>query len=184
MKKAVFLDRDGVIVKNINGEAPTKVSALELTTGTVSLILGLQKKRYKIVVVSNQPDVALGKINEEIKKGLVKKFSRLLKQSNVSVNGIYYCFHHPSSVIKKYSKDCNCRKPKPGMFLKAIHDHKILVGGSYIVGDRASDIKAGSLIGLKTILIDPENSEVNYLSEYKVSPDFIIKKLSDILDII
>ena len=184
MNRAVFLDRDGVIVKNIDGEAPTRVSDLELIPQIIPVILKLQKRGYKIIIVSNQPDVAQGIITEDTKKGLVKEFEKLLKEYKLSIDGIYYCFHHPQGVIKKYTKVCDCKKPKPGMLLKAIHDHKIDPKKSFMIGDRASDIKAGSLVGVKTVLFDPENSEQDYLLEYKVRPDFTIKKLSEAVEII
>lgn len=184
MNKAVFLDRDGVIVKNIEGQAPRTPQDLRLTLDSVPLIKKLQEKGYKIFVVSNQPDRALGLIDEKNKKAMLKKFEALLKKNNINVDGIYYCFHHPQGILKKYAKDCNRRKPKPGMLLKAIRDYKIDPAKSYIIGDRATDVKAGSLSSIKTILIDPRNSEVNYLLEYNVRADFRIKKLSDALDII
>lgn len=183
MKKAIFIDRDGVIVKNVDGEAPKKAEDLKLNLESVPIMKKLQQKGYSIFVISNQPDVALGKINENVKKALLKKFRELLRENNISV-GIYYCFHHPRGVIKKYQKNCDCRKPKPGMLLKAIHDYKIDPLKSFIIGDRARDIKAGNLAGVRTILIDPENSEKNYLLEYKVKPDFTVNKLLEVTDII
>ena len=178
------MDRDGIIVKNINGIAPMKPSEMELISESIPLIKKFQKSGYKIFIVSNQPDAALGIINETTKKALVKKFKDLLKNNDLTLDGIYYCFHHPKGVVKKYTKDCDCKKPKPGLLLKAIHNHRINPKGSFIIGDRASDIKAGGLAGVKTILLDPENSENFYLQEYGVKPDFVIKTLSEALNII
>ena len=184
MNRAVFLDRDGVIVKNIDGEAPTRVSDLELIPQIIPIIFRLQKRGYKIIIVSNQPNVAEGIITEETKNGLIKKFKKLLKESKISVDSIYYCFHHPRGVIRKYAKDCDCKKPKPGMLLKAIHDHKIDPAESFFIGDRASDIKAGSLVGVRTILFSQEGSEQDYLLMYRVKPDFIVKELIEVIGII
>jgi len=184
MNKAVFFDRDGVIVKNINGEALTNPKDLELIPNSIPFIKKLQKQGYKIIVVSNQPDVTLGIIDENTKNALVKKFKELLYKNNISVDGIYYCFHHPKGIIKKYAIECNCKKPKPGLLLKAISDHNINPLDSFIIGDRASDIKAGYLAGVKTILLDPKDLETDYLLQYNVKPDFTVRKLSDSLDII
>ena len=184
MNKAIFLDRDGVIVKNVGGEAPLRVSDLELIPETILVILELKKRGYKIIIVSNQPNYAQGMISEGTKTRLVKKFEKLLKENSLDVDAIYYCFHHPQGVVKKYSKYCDCKKPKPGMILKAIKKYKIDPTKSYIAGDRATDIKAGNSAGVKTILLDPENAEVNYLLEYQVNPDFVVKKITDILNII
>lgn len=184
MNKAVFLDRDGIIVKNIDGEAPIRVSGMELIPKIIPILFKLKKMDYRIIVTSNQPNAAQGIITEETKEALVKKFEKLLKKYKFSVDGIYYCFHHPQAVVKKYAKNCDCKKPKPGMLLKAMYDHKIKPNKSFMIGDRASDIKAGSLTGIKTILFDPENLEQNYLLEYNVKPDFTIKKLPEIIEII
>lgn len=183
MNRAVFFDRDGIIVKNINGVAPKKSNDLELILEAISVIKKLQRRKYKVVIISNQPDIALGKINENTKEEIQKGFEILLKKKGISAN-IYYCFHHPQGIVKKYSQDCNCRKPKIGMFVQAIDDHKIDPLKSYIVGDRATDVKAGILVGIKTILFDPINFEQDYLLRYQVKPDFMIKKLSDIMGII
>lgn len=184
MNKAIFLDRDGVIVKNVDSVASTNVKDLELIPEAITLIKELQKRGYKIIVISNQPDVALGIIDEITKNALVEKFGVLIEENNISLDGIYYCFHHPNGVVKEYTEECSCRKPKPGMLLKAILDHKIDSAKSFIIGDRASDIKAGKLASVKTILYDPENSEGDYLLKYQVEPDFTVKDLSEAIDFI
>lgn len=184
MNKAVFFDRDGVAVKNIGSVAPTNVKDLELIPEAITIIKELQKRGYKIIVISNQPDAALGIIDEITKNALVKRFGQLIEENDVSLDGIYYCFHHPRGIVKKYTKECNCKKPKPGLILKAINDHKIDPAKSFIIGDRASDIKAGSLAGIKTVLFDAENSEQDYLLEYNVRPDFTVNKLLEVTEII
>ena len=177
MNKAVFFDRDGVMTKNVNGEAPTRIADLELIPEIIPIVSRLGKIGYKVFVLSNQPDAALGIINEETKIGLVKKFKKLLKKNHISVDQIYYCFHASS-------EGCSCHKPKPGMILKALHDYNISPTTSFIIGDRASDIKAGDLAGVQTILLDPKNSEEFFLELYNVKPDYIIKELSEALKVI
>lgn len=181
---AVFFDRDGIIVKSVNGEAPTKVSEMELIGESIPVILDLQNKGFKIIIVSNQPDVALGIIDETTKNTLINKFEKLLKEKEMHLDGIYYCFHHERGKVIKYTKDCTCHKPKPGMLLKAVRVYKIDPSRSYIVGDRASDIVAGKKAGVKTILLDPENSQKDYLLLHSVKPDYIIKRIEEILNVI
>ncbi len=183
MNKAVFLDRDGVIVKNINGEASRKASDLKLIKSSIPVIKKLQKKGFVVIVVSNQPDISLGLIDEKTKEEIAKKFRELLSKEKINLD-IYYCFHHANGVFKKYAKNCSCHKPKPGMLLRAINKYNIDPKLSYIVGDRASDIKAGSLVGVKTILVDPKHQEKKYLQQYNVEPKFIIKKIDEVLNII
>lgn len=184
VKRAVFFDRDGIIVKPVNGEAPTKVSDLELISETIPVIFRLQKMGYKIIVVSNQPDVALGVIDEKTKRGLVKKFEKLLKEARVKVDTIYYCFHHTKGVIKKYTRNCSCHKPKPGMLLKAKRAFDLDMGISFIVGDRASDIVAGKKAGVRTILLDPKNAQKDYLTLHNIKPDYTINSIKETLKII
>lgn len=181
--KAVFFDRDGIIVKNVDGEAPTKVADLELIPEVIPVIQIFQKKGFKIIIISNQPDVALGIIDETTKNSLVKKFKKLLKEKGILVDGIYYCFHHPKGVVKKYTLDCSCHKPKPGMLLKAEKSLNLDMSKSFIIGDRASDIVAGKKAGVKTILLDPENAQKDYLVLHKVKPDYTIKRIREALEI-
>lgn len=181
---AVFLDRDGVITEKIKSDAPQKVSDLKIIPEIIPVINKLQERGYKIIVTSNQPDVALGNISEEIKEKLKKHFEELLKKNKLAVDGIYYCFHHTKGVIKKYTKDCSCHKPKPGMLLKAAKDLSLDLTKSYIIGDRASDIVAGSKVGVTTILFDPEDNQEKYLTLHNIKPDFTIKSVADALKII
>ncbi len=183
MKRAVFLDRDGIMVENVNGKAPIKASDLKLINISIQVIKRLQKKGFKVIVVSNQPDIALGLISEKIKIKLVKKFKELLLKKNIKID-IYYCFHHIQGINIKYKKNCTCHKPKPGMLLKAIDKYNIDPKLSYMIGDRASDIKAGNLAGVKTILFDPNKQEKKYLEEYRAEPDFIINEINEVLNII
>ncbi len=181
---AIFFDRDGVITEKVNNEAPQKVPDLKLIPGITAFIKALQKKGYKIIVTSNQPDVALRNISEQTKENLKKRFEDLLKENRLTVDGIYYCFHHEKGVVKKYTKDCNCRKPKPGLLQKAIKDLRLDVDQSYMIGDRASDIAPAAKVGVTSILLDPKNSQANYLTLHNVKPDYTIRHIEDALEII
>lgn len=180
-KKAVFLDRDGIIVKPIQEEAPQKVQDLKLIPQIIPIIKKLKDLGYLIIVVSNQPDIAMRKITEKTRLNLENKFTRLLEEKTINIDAIYYCHHHPESTIEKYAKNCDCRKPKPGMLLKAAKKFNIDLCTSFLVGDRASDIKAGDLAGVETILFDPKNLQKKYLVENIVKPNIKIKSLPEIL---
>lgn len=183
-KKAVFFDRDGIIVKPVNNEAPTTPNQLEIIADIVPVIYYVRKLNYLLIIVSNQPDITLGLINEKTKRELEKKFEGLLKEKGVVIDKIYYCHHYPRGKNSKYVKNCRCRKPKPGMLLKAAKRFNIDLSRSFMVGDRASDIKAGFLAGTKTILFDPGNLQVDYLLKEQVTPDYKIKNLKKIIQII
>lgn len=183
-KKAIFLDRDGIVTYTINGEAPLEAEQVQLIPETVKFIKMARKSGYLIVVVSNQPDAALGKINEATRLALVSKFRNALKQECLAIDAIYYCFHHPKGVISKYVKECNCKKPAPGMIIKAAKRFNIDLKKSFMIGDRASDIKAGSLAGIRTILVSKDNTEILYLKKYNVFPNHIIEKIEKALPLI
>lgn len=184
LNKAIFFDRDGIIVKPIRGEAPQKVEELNLISEIIPILKKLRKLGYLLVVVSNQPDTALGKIDEITGKKIEYKFEELIDNVGLKFDGIYYCHHHQDGVVKKWKKSCDCRKPKPGLILKAANKFNIILKNSYMLGDRASDIKAGKLAGMTTILYDPGNSQSQYLKHHSVNPNYLIKNFDEILEII
>lgn len=149
--KAVFLDRDGVLVKsfvkNKKAYAPTKLKDFKIFKYSSSCIKKLNSHGFKTIVVTNQPDIDSKKLS---KKTLNKMHYKLKKETNVK--SIYSC-HHSSQ------KNCKCRKPRTGMLIKAAKVNKIDFNKSYMVGDRYSDIVCGNSIGCKTIFIDRNYGE-------------------------
>ena len=183
-KPAIFFDRDGIIVKPVGGEAPVKPEDMELIDGILPVILKSRKSGYLIFVVSNQPDIALGLIDEKTKNSLEEKFIRLLKERNIEMDGIYYCHHDKNGTNLAYAINCDCRKPKPGLLKKAAGQFDINLKYSFMIGDRASDIKAGQAYGVKTILYDPLNLQEKFLKKHSVNPDFSINELTEIVELI
>lgn len=174
-KPAIFFDRDGIIVKSVTGEAPTSFDQLQLIPEIVPIIKKTKEKGYLIFVVSNQPDIALGLIDEKTKDQMEEKFVELLRVQGIQMDKIYYCHH---------AFGCDCKKPKPGLLIQGKNEFDVDMEKSFILGDRASDIKAGKSAGVKTILYDPQNLQKNYLKEHRIKPDFEIKELWQILQII
>lgn len=181
---AIFFDRDGIIVEPINGEAPTTPQELQLIPDIISVLKKSKERGYLVFVVSNQPDIALGLIDEKTKNALEKRFIKLLKDQDIRMDRIYYCRHDKNGINPKYLLDCGCRKPMPGMLQKAKAEFNVDMEKSFMIGDRASDIKAGILAGAKTILFDPNDLQRNYLIEHKIRPDFEINDLRQILQIV
>lgn len=182
--KAIFFDRDGIITRTVNNEAPTRVCDLRLIPEIIPIIKNAKKLGYTIVVISNQPDAALGNISNKERLALISKFRLIIHQFNLPINEVYYCFHHPKAIIAKYIKKCSCRKPSTGMILKAAKKYKIDLSRSFTIGDRASDIKSGSDAGTTTILVDTNNSQASYLKELKIIPDYVVKQTREILPLI
>lgn len=178
-RKAVFFDRDGIITENVDGEAARDPDDLRIIPDIIPVIKIAKKYGFLVIVVSNQPDIALGKITLKTKEDLEKKFLELLRSKQLVFDKIYYCNHHPKSILPQYAIECDCKKPKPGMILKACKEFNIDLSGSYILGDRASDIRAGEDAGVTTILYDPDKTQGHYLLDLNVTPDYTIKTLGE-----
>lgn len=150
-RPAVFLDRDGVISKEV--DLLCKPEQLELIGGAGEAIRYINEKGYLAIVVTNQPVIARNLCSLEELDFIHAKLETLLGHERAYVNAIYYCPHHPDSGYpeerKEYKIKCDCRKPAPGMLLKAANDWNIDLSQSYMIGDRPSDVKAGENAGCK-----------------------------------
>jgi D,D-heptose 1,7-bisphosphate phosphatase len=149
---AVFLDRDGVIIRDVH--LLTEPSQVELLEGTADALKVLQQTGFLLVVVSNQPVVARGLATEAQVRAVNSYLADRLAAMGVRLAAFYFCPHHPKANVSEYRRDCECRKPRPGMLLLAQRELAIDSSGSYMVGDRLSDVAAGQLAGCTTILID------------------------------
>jgi len=150
MNKAVFLDRDGTIARDV--PYCSRPEDFKLLPGAVDGIRLLNQHGFKIIVVTNQSGIARGYFTEEMLAKIHDKMHRALAKSSAHVDAIYYCPHHPDD-------NCECRKPKPKMLLQAASDLNIALGRSYVIGDKNMDIEMGENVGCKTILIAEEDKE-------------------------
>lgn len=152
MDRAVFLDRDGVIIQEPPHYAyrPDQLKFIPKAEEAIRL---LNKNKFKVVIVSNQAGISRGYYLE---KDTIL-FHQLIKEElglyGAKIDAIYYCPHHPEAKIIKYRIDCDCRKPKHGMLKKAEKELGIDLRISYMVGDKKSDIDAGNAAGCRTILV-------------------------------
>ena len=175
-QKAIFLDRDGTINKYVG--FLRKEEEFELLPGVAEAVKKINKSGYLAVVVTNQPVIARGEVTFEGLETIHKKMETLLGMEGAYLDGIYFCPHHPHSgydgEVKELKIDCDCRKPKPGMLLKAVKDLNIDLSQSYMVGDGENDIKAGKAAGCKTVLL---NTECEYYGQ-----DICVGSLKDFVD--
>ena len=133
---------------------------------------------YLVIVVSNQPGLAKGKIKPENFKKISVKMKKELKKDKAWIDGEYYCFHHPDGILKEYTQICNCRKPKPGMILQAAKEYDIRLNDSWMIGDSLTDIQAGQKAGCNTILIGRMKCDLcKLMQEKNVKPDIIVPNL-------
>lgn len=175
-RKAVFLDRDGVI--NHDSGYVYKASELSFIDGVFDACYALQKAGYALVVVTNQSGVARGFYTERDVIVLHEWMHREFWAHDVNIDQFYFCPHHKVDGLGDYRKDCQCRKPKPGMLLKASEDFALDLSQSIMIGDRESDVIVGQNAGVrKTVWIS--SSEHNLTS---VIPDYVCLSLKDFTD--
>lgn len=158
-RKAIFLDRDGVINREVN--LLNKPEQMELLPGAADAIRYINSKGYLAVVVTNQPVIARNLCSLEELDYIHATLETLLGKEQAYLNGIYYCPHHPDKGYPEerpeYKIACDCRKPKPGMLLKAASDWNIDLSESYMIGDSDRDIQAGHAAGVKESILIPTN---------------------------
>ena len=147
-RRAVFLDRDGVInraaLRKGRPHPPSSLAELEILPQVSEALHMLREANFRLIVVTNQPDVAKGVQRKQV----VESIHGIIRQQ-LQVDSIKVCYHVDED-------GCNCRKPKPGMILDAAREYSIDLAGSFLIGDRWRDIEAGKAAGCKTILVQPE----------------------------
>lgn len=174
-QKVVFLDRDGTINKYVG--FLRNVEQFELIERVAEAIKQINASGYLCIVVTNQPVIARGEVTVPQLEKIHYKMETLLGLEGAYIDGLYYCPHHPhkgfEGEIPELKFDCECRKPKPGMLLKAAEDFNIDLSKSWMVGDGESDMKAGANAGCKTCLIGKgefgQDRTVENLLEFVVS---------------
>jgi D-glycero-D-manno-heptose 1,7-bisphosphate phosphatase len=174
MKKAVFLDRDGTINKEVN--YLSHPGQIELIPGSAEGIKLLNEKGFTVVVITNQSGVARGIIDEGNLPLIKDRLCCLLEEKGAKIDGYYYCPHYPDGKIEKYAFKCDCRKPEPGMLRKAAEDLDIDLKRSYVVGDKACDIKLGKNIGAVSIMVKTGYGE-SEAESCEPSPDYTADNL-------
>jgi histidinol-phosphate phosphatase family protein len=161
--KAVFIDKDGTLVQNL----PFNVDPLRiaLTRGAGEGVRALAGAGYEVIVVSNQPGVAMGRFTEDALQGVEQRLREL-----VPLDGFYYCPHAADA-------GCRCRKPAAGLLERAAREQGIALGESWLIGDILDDIEAGHRAGCRSVLIDNGNETEWCLTPARV-PDHIVRDLS------
>ncbi len=181
-QKAFFLDRDGTL--NVNVGLLTDIKQLELIPGTAEAVRSINQSGYLAILITNQPAIAKGMLSIPELQQIHDKLETLLGNEGAYLDAIYYCPHHPDKGFIgeriEYKIDCDCRKPKPGMILKAAKDYHINLERSYMIGDTQRDIAAGRAAGCTTVYVGKDSEEANDADE--VYHD-ILQATKDILSV-
>lgn len=161
--RAIFLDKDGTLIRNVPYNVDPK--QIELMPG-VEALQALKAQGFKFVVITNQAGIAHGYFEECALTAVRLRLSMLLARAGLSLDGFYYCPHHPQGRLSRYRCECNCRKPNPGLLQQAAEELRIDLSRSWFLGDILDDVEAGNRAGCRTILVD-----VGSETEWKITAD-------------
>jgi histidinol-phosphate phosphatase family protein len=176
---AVFLDRDGTLVKEVGGLVSS--DQLELLPGVAAAIRELNHEGFRAVMISNQPVVAKGFCTEADVEEVHRKLQTLLGREHAFLDRIYYCPHHPEKGFAgerlDLKVDCECRKPNPGMVRQAARDMNLDLQASWLIGDSTTDIETARNAGLKSILVRTGHAGLD--GKFPSQPAFTAENLLD-----
>jgi D-glycero-D-manno-heptose 1,7-bisphosphate phosphatase len=189
--RAVFLDRDGVL-NDLEYDpdegrigSPLSAKQLRIHPHAGESVRKIKELGFKAILISNQPGVAKRQLTySEFQKmnGMVRAE---LASRGGGLDAEYYCLHHPDALLKKYRADCDCRKPKPGLLLRAASENDIDMGSSFFVGDALDDVKAGKAAGCKTILLGHVTTFLTRMIEEEgARPDYMLPSLKKVPDLL
>jgi D-glycero-D-manno-heptose 1,7-bisphosphate phosphatase len=180
MDRAIFLDRDGTLVHPRH--YPSRPAELLLYSGIGPELRRLQLAGFQLIVVTNQAGLARGYFGAADLDRMHAHLARELARLDVRVDAIYHCPHHPAGIIPALAIECECRKPQPGMLLRAAAERGIDLWRSWIVGDILDDVEAGKRAGCRAVLVDlgTESPPAGPLRQ----PDFVAQDTPHALRII
>lgn len=144
--KAIFLDRDGVV--NIEKDYVYRIDDFVFIDGVFDACLALNQAGYIIIIMTNQAGIGRGYYTETDFFNLTNWMLSEFKKKSINIEDVYFCPHHAVHGKGKYLTSCECRKPKPGMIIKASVEHKLDLENSFLVGDKLTDIQAGQAAGI------------------------------------
>lgn len=181
-QKAIFLDRDGTI--NVLKGFLKNIDDFELLDGVSEGIKKINDSEYLVIVATNQPVIARGECTFEELEKIHTKLETLLGRQRAFINDLFYCPHHPHKgyewEVPELKFDCDCRKPKIGMLLKAAEKYNIDLSQSWYVGDTTMDIQTGKNAGMKTMLV--KTGEAGKDGKYPIQADYEAENLIDAVD--
>lgn len=184
-RKAVFLDRDGCV--NVEDDHIRDIAQFRLYPDSVESIKRLNRAGYAVIVITNQSGVARGYMTEELVRDVNALMIKQVTEGGGKIDRVEYCPHHPEGVVKEYAVDCECRKPRPGMILRAGRALGVDFSRSFVVGDKISDVELGPATGMKAILVRTGygERELGKVNRGEVAPpDFTANGIAEAVDLI
>lgn len=190
-RRAVFLDRDGVINEMFYHpefgilDSPANPDQFELLPRAGEAIAELNRLGLLVIVVSNQPGIAKGKFTPALLEAIGQKMISGIEAAGGKLDASYYCLHHPEATLVDYRIRCECRKPEPGLLLRAAREWNIDLTGSYMIGDGVMDIAAGRAAGATTLFVNRRKCyNCEALASQAVWPDYLVSDLNEAATVI
>ena len=181
MNKVIFIDRDGVINKDPGGWTEhsyvTRWEDFHFLPGVKDALTKLSQNGYDIIVISNQGGVSKSFFSQAALDEITDKMLREIESAGAKIKKVYYCLHQDSD-------NCDCRKPKTGMFRQAEKELGIRSAGAYFIGDGKTDVDAGKSMGLKTVLVLSGKTPYEDIAGWESKPDHIFKDMAEAVDFI
>lgn len=185
-RRAVFVDRDGVIDRMVFHtefgivDSPANPEQFELLPGVGQAIAEFNRTGLLAIVVSNQPGIAKGKFTLDLLEAMEHKMNAGIEGAGGRLDAVYNCLHHPEASLEEYRARCDCRKPEPGLLLKAAREWNIDLTRSYVIGDGVTDIVAGHAVGASTLFVNSRKCHnCDSLLEHNVWPDYVVSDLGE-----
>ncbi len=180
MRSAVFLDRDGTLV--YPRHYPSRPEELVLYEDIGGGLRRLREAGYALVVITNQSGIARGLFDEDDLARMHTHLRGELRKRGIEVDGIYHCPHHVDGVVPELAVACTCRKPQPGMLLRAAAELDLDLASSWLLGDILDDVEAGNRAGCSTVLVDIGTE--GYAPSARRTPRFVARSTAHALDIV
>lgn len=174
MTPAIFLDKDGTLLEDV----PYNVdpARMQFAPRAREALRRLARLGYPLIVISNQPGVALGLFEETALHGVRDQLASMFNEAGAHLADFYYCVHHPEGQIPQLTLRCSCRKPAPGMLLNAAMRHEIDLARSWFIGDILDDIEAGRRAGCETVLLNNGHETLWHSGPYR-QPHYVVQDL-------
>lgn len=176
MIRAVFIDKDGTLIENVPFNVDPRL--IRLLPGAAEGLRTLAADGFRLFVVSNQSGVARGYFKPEALDAVEARLTALLSAEGISLDGVYWCPHLAEGSVAPYAVRCSCRKPAPGMLLRAAGEHDIDLKASWIAGDILNDVEAGHRAGCRAVLVD-NGGETEWVPGRHRTPDHVATDLTD-----
>ena len=177
--KTIFLDRDGVINENRNNDYVKRWDEFKFLPRAKEAIKALTEAGWSIIIISNQAGIGKGVMPAQAVEEINARMIDEIERCSGKVRAVYYCHHRPE-------ENCECRKPRPGMLLRAASEFGIELSESYLIGDKISDIQAGAEVACTTILVRTGCGEehLEQRDQWSVSPDYIASDLAEAAELL